>query len=206
MKSCGPHPSDSLSQALKQCTAALPEPRVTLGEILKLMGTSSVAFFCLVLAVPVLFPIAITGFSIPSGILIAAASFGILLDRTPWLPALILRRSFRTPTIVRMLTRTAAGMERLERFLKPRLLFLSQTQVRRFSGGVLLVNGLLLMLPLPIPFSNVLPALAIVLVSAGLLERDGLWILMSYAMTAAAYGYVGAVIHWGTAILRGFGS
>jgi hypothetical protein len=40
-------------------------------------------------------------------------------------------------------------------------------------------------LPLPIPFTNLLPAYTILFLAIGLLESDGLFILFGYAMTTA---------------------
>jgi hypothetical protein len=40
--------------------------------------------------------------------------------------------------------------------------------------------ALLLLLPLPIPFTNVLPALPIVLITLGMMERDGAFIAAGY--------------------------
>ena len=52
-------------------------------------------------------------------------------------------------------------------------------------------GGLQLCLPLPplIPFSNFIPALSIVLLTAGLMERDGLVVLIGYVVNIAAWIY-----------------
>jgi hypothetical protein len=38
-----------------------------------------------------------------------------------------------------------------------------------------MLSGLLMLLPLPIPLTNTLPALTVVLLAAGAIERDGLF-------------------------------
>jgi hypothetical protein len=48
---------------------------------------------------------------------------------------------------------------------------------RRLAGILILLCGLLMLLPLPLPFSNSLPALTILLLAAGALERDGVFFL-----------------------------
>jgi len=59
--------------------------------------------------------------------------------------------------------------------------------------------GLSMMIPVPIiSFDNVLPALAIVLMSWGLRLRDGLMLLGGYLVTLAAVGSV-MLLWWGGA-------
>jgi hypothetical protein len=63
---------------------------------------------------------------------------------------------------------------------------------------VILVAAAILLLPLPIPFSNLLPAWAIFLVACGLLERDGLFIVLGYAAFAIGAAYfilLGGIAH-----------
>jgi hypothetical protein len=51
----------------------------------------------------------------------------------------------------------------------------------------------LLLLPLPVPFSNTIPAWAIMLMAGGLLERDGLFILAGYITALGAIVFFGAI-------------
>ena len=77
-----------------------------------------------------------------------------------------------------------------------------------------LVCGLLLLLPIPLPFSNGLPALTVVLLAAAMLERDGYFVLaglLLFALTAAYFGSlffggataVEAVYQWGSSLRLG---
>ena len=53
---------------------------------------------------------------------------------------------------------------------------------------------LALVLVLPIPLGNMLPALAICLLALGILERDGLWVLAGFAAAAGAAALVSGVL------------
>jgi hypothetical protein len=53
----------------------------------------------------------------------------------------------------------------------------------------IVICAALLLLPLPIPFSNTIPAWGVMLVAGGLLERDGCFILAGYVATVLAVGY-----------------
>jgi hypothetical protein len=75
---------------------------------------------------------------------------------------------------------------------------------------VMLVAAGVLMLPLPIPFTNTVPAWVILLVAAGLLERDGLVLAAGYVVFAAGVTVVlalgGATHHGFDAIRRWLGA
>lgn len=70
----------------------------------------------------------------------------------------------------------------LERWLRFRLASLTTGQwMNRINGLILTLSGILLLFPMgPIPFSNTLPALAIILLVLGMLQRDGVFIIAGY--------------------------
>ena len=89
----------------------------------------------------------------------------------------------------------------IARFGRPRLLALTDKPAALRNGLVLLVAGLSMLVPVPlITFDNVLPALAIVLITWGLRLRDGVMLLAGYLMTLAAVALV-ALLWWGGAMV-----
>jgi len=75
-------------------------------------------------------------------------------------------------------------------------------------GLVCLVLAVVLVLP--VPLGNMLPALAISLLALGVLERDGVWILAGLATTAVSavvvsgvvFAMVKAAVYFVTEVLR----
>jgi hypothetical protein len=61
----------------------------------------------------------------------------------------------------------------------------------RLIGLGIVIAGLGLMLPLPIPFSNSIPALAVVLLAVGMLEKDGLCVLLGHLTAVASWVFIG---------------
>jgi hypothetical protein len=53
----------------------------------------------------------------------------------------------------------------------------------------MLAAALILLLPLPVPFTNAFPAWVVLLVAGGLLERDGGAILAGYLVGAGGVGF-----------------
>jgi hypothetical protein len=63
----------------------------------------------------------------------------------------------------------------------------------RVGAGLIAFAALLLMLPIPVPFSNCFPAAAILLLSAGALERDGLCSLAGWVASAVATAFTAGI-------------
>jgi hypothetical protein len=61
---------------------------------------------------------------------------------------------------------------------------------RRWHAALLIFLAVLLLLPLPVPFTNALPGYSLMLVSVCLLERDARLIFLAYAPSLAATLYV----------------
>jgi hypothetical protein len=103
------------------------------------------------------------------------------------LPGFIARRTIGTRTLKALVPRVASVLSWFERLLRPRLPGVTARGAERIIGAV----GVLLALvsTLPIPFGHNLPALGLVLMGLGLIERDGLAILIG-----GAIGIVGAVL------------
>jgi hypothetical protein len=89
-------------------------------------------------------------------------------------------------------------MERLERYMKPRLKFLVAGPLMTSLFGLGIVSGgLFLALPLPIPLTNGPPALSIIFLITGFLCRDGVMILIGHLLGLASWAYLGLWIYFG---------
>ena len=92
---------------------------------------------------------------------------------------------------------------RFERLARPRLWLLPQRLAEQLVGGISLLMGLMLILP--IPFGNFPPAVAVIVMCLGLGERDGLWTGAGMLVSILAVGIViGVVSTAGLAIFNFF--
>jgi hypothetical protein len=103
--------------------------------------------------------------------------------RIPWLPAILTERSFAREDLARGLDRVLPRLESVERFLRPRWQWLVGWNGERLIGFTCLV--LCIVLALPIPLGNILPALTISILGIAIVEKDGV---------VASIGYVAAVV------------
>jgi hypothetical protein len=165
---------------------------MTLGELEQILKGRGFGMFLLLLALPFTFPIAVPGLSVPFGIVIMLIGLRIAAGRKPWLPAFILRREIKYAVLEKIVHLGLKLSTKLEKVVKPRMHFL-----QRWPGMINLIGlgiasgGLLLSLPLPplIPFSNTIPAFAVLFLTAGMIERDGLLVLVGHCVNVAAWIY-----------------
>jgi hypothetical protein len=136
----------------------------------------------------------------------------LALGRRPWLPNKFLHRQLPAQFVAKLLGAASRIVRCLEVLLRPRLDFLHEQWIyRRIAGTLIMLSGLLLLLPLPIPLSNSFPALTVVLLAAGAMERDGVFFLAGCAMFSATLAFFGLLAFGGAHVLdnlwhTGFGS
>ena len=144
------------------------------------------------IALPFLTPIPLLGLSTPFGLVVFLIGMRLAFGRQPWLPRRLLERELPSGFLIRLLGAASRFVRWLELLLRPRLGFLHEQMIyQRTAGTLIMISGFLLLLPLPIPLTNSLPALTVVLLAAGALERDGLFFLagcVAFAMAAAYFG------------------
>jgi hypothetical protein len=164
----------TLSSQLARLAARFVDRPVRLGEltdVLQLRGYNALLLF---LAFPFVTPIPLPGFSTAFGLVIALLGIRMVLGQRPWLPERVTSRVLPARFLPKLLLAASRGFGRLEKLLKPRLLYPEFPAVfQRASGVIIVICGLLLLLPLPVPFSNAFPAFTIILLAAAGLERDG---------------------------------
>jgi hypothetical protein len=91
----------------------------------------------------------------------------------------------------------------IEKAVKPRGHdWLGTGMSRRLHALLMVWLAALLMLPLPVPFTNSLPGYSIIVVSACLMERDGRVIFVGYLVSLAASVYVMAALVGGMALIE----
>lgn len=163
--------------------------RISVGELLTGLGDRALGALLFIFAIPNVLPTPPGTSSIlgtPLVFLAAQLAFG----RAPWLPAVVAKRSMARTDFAAVVRRIGPWLERAETLLRPRLARLAAPPMEYLVGLVCLVLAIVLVLP--IPLGNVLPALAISLLALGVLAQDGLWILAGLAVAGAS-----AAVVWG---------
>ena len=183
------------SELLEDILHSIKGEHITLRDLLSMMGESGLLLLCAFLSLPFLFPVSIPGVSTVFGAGIVLISAAITLNRLPWLPERVADRRLESGKLRPVLQRGVTFLRKIDRFFKPRMTGLTSGAVmNRVNGLVLMGAGVLLMAPLGlIPFSNTLPGVAILLLAAGISQRDGLVVIAGYVMVVLTIVYFAAL-------------
>jgi hypothetical protein len=166
------------SRVFEHLLRKAPKDHFTLGWVMSTLHQRSFGVVILFLGVLATAPI---GSSVP-GIMLAAVAVQMIAGRRkPVFPHFITHRELPTQYLVRLGTRAIPVLRYLERVVHPRWPTAFEAG-RRFVGIVVLLLTAALLLT-PIPFSNLAPAVLIVLISLAYIQEDGL--LLSLAFSGA---------------------
>lgn len=196
---CPPSTPRRLSEELAFLIREFREHPVRLQDIVAVLAGRAWTMMLVLLALPFCTPIPLPGLSTPIGLVIALIGFRLSLGQKPWLPARLLHTQLPSHFFPQLLAATRGLVRLLEFLLRPRMAWLLNRRiVHQACGAMILVAGLLLFLPLPIPFSNILPALTVVLTAGALLERDGYAVLVGMVVFGLCLCFFGAIAFGGT--------
>ncbi len=171
----------------------MPGERISLNHLIEGFGDRAFGTLLFIFALPVALPIAIPGISALLGAPLLFLTWQLMRGwDQPWLPLAIRSRSFRRSDFIKILQRTLPSIRRVERLVGPRLVVLTGRRGERGIGFFMLVLALILFLP--IPFGNTVPALAIAVLALAVLERDGVAAIVGVLVGFAAIGIVSGMI------------
>lgn len=173
-----------------------------IGEMVENLRGRGLQVIVVLLCLPFLSPVSLPGISIPFGLAIALCGLRIAFGHKPWLPQVILRRSVPYGVLEKMVRVGCAIYGKLEKVVRPRLsILLAGPGMIQAVGAAIALSGLLLSLPIPPPFilTNTIPGFAIIFLSLGLMERDGVMIVIGYALATLGTAYIVLIAFAGTA-------
>ena len=165
------------SDLLAEFAAGITGPRVTLNEIVTGLGDRGLGVLIAIFAIPNLVPAIVPFGNAVFGIPIIVFAFQLMLGlRRLYLPKRLGNISMETQTFRAAAIRISRALAWFERLLKPRLPVFSGLVADRIIGAICIVFAVLT--SQPIPFSHNLPALGLTLIGLGIIESDGLAILI----------------------------
>lgn len=189
--------SETLRTTLERTAAALGSGQVTLRQLLQEVGDHGPLLLCAILTIPFLLPVSIPGVSTVFGLAIILLGIGVAANRLPWLPRIIMDRGVDADKLKGVLERGIGLVERIETVIRKRMEGLTGgALMNRLNGLAIVAAGVLLMFPLGlVPFSNTLPAFAILFLAVGMTQRDGVFVIAGYGMLVATVIYF-SVLGW----------
>lgn len=193
----------TLSGELRDLADEFKQHAVPLGEVIEVLQERASTLLMIMLALPFCAPVSIPGLSTPLGLVIALLAARFALGLPLWLPERLLKIKLPPKFFGTLLAVASKVIGFLERALKPRLRWMTATPLLiRLHAVMICLAAITLLIPAPVPFSNLFPALAILLGAAGVMERDGLAVLGAYAFMVIGIAYFVLVAMFGVQIIE----
>ncbi|MBS9476830.1 exopolysaccharide biosynthesis protein [Ancylobacter radicis] len=187
----GPEEASRLSDVLSRIAGDTSRERIAIGDLLGAMEERAFGPLMLIFALPNVLPTP-PGTSTILGAPLIFLTAQLALGMQPWLPGLIAGRSIPRQDFANFITKASPWLSKAERLLQPRFGMLAHPPAEYVVGIMCFVLAVILVLP--IPLGNMLPALAICILGLGILERDGIWIVAGMALAVGSLGVVSGVI------------
>jgi len=197
----GIHAQDAAAGPLRRVRILLdrlPDRPVALADVVDTLGSAGTGLCLLMLSLATLLP----GVAMIFGAALCAVSLGLILGHPePLLPARMRRWHLDPQRLRTGLDRLAPRIGWLETWLQPRGDRLLGASGLRAIGLASLINGILIVLP--IPFGNTAPAIAMLLLSLGLVTGDGFAVATGIAASVLALTIDVVLVDLGFAAVAG---
>lgn len=182
------HPSEEpLSEIMARSVAGVAE-NVSVGQLVQRLSARGLAPLVMMVGLLNIVTI-IPGSSTVMGLPLVFLGISLMIGaRKLWLPQRLRNRVFQRAALERTVARALPYVRKIERMAHPRYWPGADIILDRVYGAFVL--ALALLVTLPIPFGNTLPALSIVLLSLGFTARDGLWVAAGLFCSAIAVGVI----------------
>ncbi|HXF82916.1 MAG TPA: exopolysaccharide biosynthesis protein [bacterium] len=176
----GDHPTVRPLSAILAETIA--DEVVTLGELIDRLARRGFGLLMIALALPTMIPVLPPGSSGVIGLLYIILAVQMLIGlHQPWLPGRARRYRLGPRAIAALRLRGVPLVRRIERYSRPRPLFPDDRLAARAVAVAVLIVGIVLFFPLP--FLNTVPALGVLFLGIGLLNRDSIFLLIGFLIT-----------------------
>jgi hypothetical protein len=169
--------------------------RIMVKDLVDAMETVGFGLAIMIFAFGIIIPLPPPFPSIISIPLLVFSAQMIMGYESPKLPKRFAKLSVKRSVLATLTRKSSPYIRKVERILKPRLLFMTSKKAERAIGFfILLFSSFILM---PVPLSNFVPGLGVLIISFGLLGKDGLVVFLGIFV-----GFVGIAISV-TAVLLG---
>lgn len=178
------------SELLYETINSLEGKNVKVGYLIEQFQRRSFGGVLLILAILAMVP----GISIFAGMAMVVPAYQLLMGLSaPVFPSSIRNRKVSVSGLKRWGPNVISWVEILEKLVRFRWPVLTNVKARRIMGLTILL--LAVVVTIPFPFSNFPPSVAILCFALGLLERDGLMVVIGSLIGVIAFA-IGTVIFY----------
>lgn len=169
--------------------------KLSLYQIDETLGEDASPLLTVFLCIPFLFPMPLPGVSTVFGLAIIFLALREFFPKSSKLPRFLGNREVSSKLVLAICHKGTKLLLRFERFVHPRLFMMLGTVGRLLAALAIISSSIALALPIPpiIPFTNFLPATAILLLAIAELQDDGLSSLLGHFMHFVSWVYIALV-------------
>ena len=190
--------SQNLGRLLRRLADDGGEEGLTLHQIRDRLDERAYGLLILILSIPCLVP-GLYGVPQAVGVIIILVAAQLLIGREePWLPRRVLNLRARGRWLAAMADFAETRLGWIDRLSRPRLLVFATGAGERMAAAFMILATLTIVLP----FTNTIPSIALALLSVGLIQRDGLFVLGGAAVATGWLTLLGVL---GVGLLMGAG-
>ncbi|SDX90924.1 exopolysaccharide biosynthesis protein [Nitrosomonas sp. Nm33] len=162
--------------------------KMSVGQIKNSLRERGFGILLAIAALPICLPIPAppgytTFFSIPLFIFSIQMMWGM---KSPWLPGWISKKEISKKSLEKLIVKATTWLRKIESYLHPRLTYISVRAWERIIGIFAFIFTI--SIALPIPLVNVPPGWGILIMSLGLLNKDGLTIIVGMIVGTIGIG------------------
>ncbi len=176
------------SELLQLVVVQNTNDKMSIGEIKNSLRERGFGILLAIAASPICLPIPVppgytTFFSIPLFIFSVQMIWGM---KSPWLPEWISKKEISKKNLEKLIEKTTPWLRKIESYLHPRLTYISVHAWERIIGIFSFIFTI--SIALPIPLANFPPGWGILIMSLGLLNKDGLTIIIGMIVGTIGIG------------------
>jgi hypothetical protein len=187
----------TISRRLAKLAEDAETETVTLDWLMEQLHERAFGLFLLVLALPCCIPFL---YGIPQivSLPLMFISVQMLMGRkVPWLPRSLGARTVTQEALANLSVRAEPWLRRIEAVSRPRLATLTRAPMDQLVGLALVLFSASILVPLP--GTNTVPGIAVVIVAMGLLQRDGILVILGALLGTA---WIGSLVFAGASLVR----
>lgn len=163
---------------------------MSLAELEDSLRGRGVALLIIVLSLPFIVPIPIPLLATVCAVPMIALGSTIAITGRGILPHFVRRRRLSPAALAGVAKGVRKVLRPIAWAFRPRMGVMFWAVPWRLAGVSIVLAAFLLSLPLPVPFANMIPALGLIHIAAGMLQRDGVAICVGHCFTLGAYAYL----------------
>jgi hypothetical protein len=187
----------TISSLLNDFAKTTGDDNITLFELKETLHEKGIALFMLFFSLPLTIPLPVPpGYTTILALPLLIFSVQLLFGGTSlWLPNWLAKKSVKRKTLAYFIEKTSPLLKAFEKITRQRFSIFNTSMGEKFYGLLSFVCAVSIAIPLPL--TNFIPAGGIALMSLGILNRDGLMVILGIIVSFIGLFITGLVLTLG---------